>query len=78
MLTKEKEDKIIKAVKNEDGTSRRCSRGDYVRAEIEKGKEIEIITLEELLSLLGTSVEALEASPAIDANYLVDDKYSKK
>jgi hypothetical protein len=65
-------------VKNEDGTSRRCSRGDYVRAEIEKGKEIEIITLEELLSLLGTSVEALEASPAIDANHLVDDKYSKK
>ena len=41
-------------VKDEDGNSRRCSRGDYVRAEIENGKEIEVITFDDLLSLLGT------------------------
>ena len=65
-------------VKNEDGTLRRCSRGDYVRAEIENGKDIEIITFDDLLNLLGTSREELEAMPELDTGYLLDDKYKKK
>ena len=64
-------------VKDEDGTLRRCSRGDYVRAEIESGRDIEVITLEDLLSLLGTSREELESMPELDAEYLLDDKYKK-
>ena len=65
-------------VKNEDGTLRRCSRGDYVRAEIENGRDIEIITFDDLLTLLGTSREELEAKPELDTEYLLDDKYKKK
>lgn len=65
-------------VKNEDGTLRRCSRGDYVKAEIESGKEIEIITFDDLLSFLGTSREKLESMPELDTEYLLDDKYKKK
>ena len=64
-------------VKNEDGTLRRCSRGDCVKAEIESGKEIEVITFDDLLSLLGTSREELEAKPELDTDYLLDDKYKK-
>ena len=62
-------------VKDADGNPRRCSRGDYVRAEIENGKKVEIITLDDLLSLLGTSREELEAMPKVDTDYLLDDKY---
>jgi hypothetical protein len=65
-------------VTDEEGNKRRCSRGEYVQAQVETGKEIEIISLEDLLSLLGTSFEALEASREIDVEYLLDDKYSKK
>ena len=65
-------------VKDEDGNSRRCSRGDYVRAEIESGRDIEVITIEDLLSLLGTSREELESMPELDAEYLLDDKYKKQ
>ena len=64
-------------VKNEDGTLRRCSRGDYVKAAIENGKDIEVITFDDLLSLLGTSREELEAKPELDTDYLLDDKYKK-
>ena len=63
---------------DEEGNKRRCSRAEYVQAQVETGKEIEIISLEDLLSLLGTSFEALEASREIDVEYLLDDKYSKK
>ena len=63
---------------DDEGNKRRCSRGEYVQAQIETGKEIEIISLNELLSILGTSIEALEASPELDVEYLLDDKYSKK
>ena len=65
-------------VKNEDGTPRRCSRGDYVRAEIENGKDIEIITFDDLLALLGITREELEAMPALDTEYLLDAKYGKR
>jgi hypothetical protein len=60
------------------GNPRRCSRGEYVRAEIENGKNIEVITFDDLLSLLGTSREELESMPALDTEYLLDDKYTKK
>ena len=63
---------------DDEGNKRRCSRGEYVQAQIETGKEIEIISLNELLSILGTSIEALEASPELDVEYFLDDKYSKK
>ena len=65
-------------VKDEDGNSRRCSRGDYVRAEIESGRDIEVITFDDLLSLLGTSREELEVMPELDTEYLLDDKYKKQ
>ena len=48
------------------------------KAEIESGKEIEIITFDDLLSFLGTSREELEAMPELDTEYLLDDKYKKK
>jgi hypothetical protein len=64
-------------MKNEDGTPRRCSRGDYVMAEIEKGREIAVITFDDLLSLLGTSREELESMPELDVAYLLDEKYKR-
>ena len=62
---------------DEDGNPRRCSRGEYVKAEIESGRNIEIITLNDLLKLLGTSLEELENATPIDVEYLADDKYKK-
>ena len=64
--------------RDEEGNLRRCSRGDYVRAEIENGKDIEVITFEDLLALLGTSREELESMPELDTEYLLDDKYKKQ
>ena len=64
-------------VKNEDGTPRRCSRGDYVNAEIENGRDIDVITFDDLLTLLGTSREELESMPEIDVAYLLDEKYKR-
>ena len=48
-----------------------------MKAEIENGKDIEVITFDDLLSLLGTSREELESMPELDAEYLLDDKYKK-
>ena len=62
---------------DEDGNPRRCSRGEYVKAEIESGKNIEIITLNDLLKLLGTSLEELENATPIDVEYLEDNKYKR-
>ena len=62
---------------DEDGNSRRCSRGEYVKAEIESGRNIEIITLNDLLKLLGTSLEELENATPIDVEYLEDNKYKR-
>lgn len=64
-------------VKNEDGTPRLCSRGDYVNAEIENGRDIEVISFDDLLTLLGTSREELESMPEIDVAYLLDEKYKR-
>ena len=62
---------------DEDGNLRRCSRGEYVRDEIESGRDIEVVTLEELLERLGTNVEELEAMPELDTRRLLEDKYKK-
>ena len=62
---------------DEDGNPRRCSRGEYVKAEIESGRNIEIITLNDLLKLLGTSFEELENSTPIDVEYLEDNRYKR-
>ncbi|MBQ9735603.1 MAG: 3'-5' exonuclease [Clostridia bacterium] len=64
-------------VRNEDGTPRRCSRGEYVQKEIESGREIELITLDELLARLGTSRAWLEGAPLPDVEYLLDEKYKR-
>ena len=60
---------------DEDGNLRRCSRGEYVRDEIQKGRNIEVITLDGLLELLGTSREEIEAAEPIDIEYLADNEY---
>ena len=62
---------------DEDGNPRRCSRGEYVKAEIESGRSIEIMTLDDLLNLLGTSIEELENATPIDVEYLEDNKYKR-
>ena len=62
---------------DEEGHSRRCSRGEYVKAEIENGRSIEVITLNELLERLDTTLEDLENAEPIDVEYLADDKYKK-
>ena len=62
---------------DEDGNPRRCSRGEYVKAEIDNGRNIEIITLDELLKLLGTTLEALEKAEPIDVEYLTDNRYKR-
>ena len=62
---------------DEDGNPRRCSRGEYVKAEIESGRNIEIMTLDDLLNLLGTSLEELENATPIDVEYLEDNKYKR-
>lgn len=62
----------------EDGSIRRCSRYDYVKEAIENGTKIEIVTLDELLILLGTTREELESAPALDVDYLLDEQYGKK
>ena len=62
---------------DEDGNLRRCSRGEYVKAEIDNGRDIQIITLDELLRLLGTSLEELENAEPIDVEYLADNRYKR-
>ena len=63
--------------RDEDGNSRRCSRGEYVKAENDNGRDIQIITLDELLRLLGTSLEELENAEPIDVEYLADNRYKR-
>ena len=62
---------------DEDGNLRRCSRGEYVRDAIQKGRNIEVITLDGLLELLGTSREEIEAAEPIDIEYLADNRYKR-
>lgn len=62
---------------DEEGNPRRCSRGEYVKAENDNGRDIQIITLDELLRLLGTSLEELENAEPIDVEYLADNRYKR-
>ena len=62
---------------DEEGNPRRCSRGEYVKAENANGRDIQIITLDELLRLLGTSLEELENAEPIDVEYLADNRYKR-
>ena len=62
---------------DEEGNPRRCSRGEYVKAEIDNGRDIQIITLDELLRLLGTSLEEFENAEPIDVEYLADNRYKR-
>ena len=62
---------------DEDGNPRRCSRREYVKAEIESGRRIEIMALSDLLKLLGTSLEELKNATPIDVEYLEDNKYKR-
>jgi pyrimidine-nucleoside phosphorylase len=61
-----------------------AEKGDYATCEkmakeaIENGTKIEIVTLDELLALLGTTREELESAPALDIDYLLDERYGKK
>ena len=52
---------------DESGTPRNCTRLEYVKAAIESGKEVEILTLDELLDLLGTSLGELAVLAGTDA-----------
>jgi DNA polymerase III epsilon subunit-like protein len=65
-------------LQDEGGAPRHCSRLGYVNAAIAEDKKIEIITLKDLLAILGTSFEELESMPELDTEYLLDDKYNKK
>ena len=78
-LAEEYTDKAIigKVNVDEEGNLRRCSRGEYVKAEIENGRCIEVISLNELLERLDTTLEDLENAEPIDVEYLADDKYKK-
>ena len=59
----------------EDGEKRHCSRSEYVMAEIAEGKEIKVITLDDLFAILGITREELESMTAPDTEYLRDEKY---
>ena len=54
-----------------------CNRLDHVNEAIKNGKSIEIITFEDLLRLLGTSRESLEAMPPVDVVSYIDERYKK-
>ena len=64
-------------VRDEEGNPRRCSRGEYVKAEIANGRSIEVITFDELLGRLGITLEELESATPPDVDYLEDDMYRK-
>ena len=63
---------------DEEGNPRRCSRGEYVKAEMENGRDVTIVTFDELLSLLGITLPELEAMTPPDVEYLNDEQYRKK
>lgn len=62
---------------DKDGIPFHCNRYDYVTEAMKNGRNIEIISLDELLTLLGTNREDLESMPTINIDYVIDDKYKK-
>lgn len=62
----------------ENGEERKCSKYNYVKEEIEKGKNIEVIEFEEFLGRMGLTEDMLSSMPADDYNYLMDSKYKRE
>ena len=63
---------------DENGTPVVDKKMDFVKSAVKNGKDIKVIAFDDLLNLLGTSREELEAMPELDTEYLLDDKYKKK
>ena len=62
---------------NEDFTPRNCSRLNHIK-ESERVDEINIISLDELLEMLGTTRQEIEEAEPLNINYLLDNKFSNK
>ena len=59
-----------------EGDPMPCNRLKYALEANQNGAKIEIVTLDELLSRLGTSREELESAATPDVSYLMDEKYA--
>lgn len=68
----------VDGVTDVEGNPLPCSRLNHVLEANQNGAQIEIITLDVLLGLLGTSKEELESATPMDVTYLLDEKYSPK
>ena len=68
----------VDGVTDAEGNLRDCTRLKYVLESNQNGGNTEIITLDELLSLLKTTRDELEAAEPINVEYLMDEQYSKK
>ena len=62
----------------ENGEERKCSKYEFVKEEIAKGTEIEVLEFEEFLQSLGITEEQLNEMPAEDYEYLMDEKYKRE
>lgn len=67
----------VDGVVDADGNLRDCTRLKYVLESNANGGTTEVITLDELLILLGTSRTELESADPLDVEYLMDDKYKR-
>lgn len=64
--------------KDEEGNERYCSRLKYVNEAIEEGKTIQIISFEELLTILGVTEEDLSSMPFPDESAFYKKPRQKK
>lgn len=62
---------------DKEGIPFHCNRYDYVNEAIKNGKNIEITSLDELLTLLDTDRETLETTQPLDIDYVLDEKFRK-
>ena len=62
---------------DEDGEIRRCSRLEYVKEAIENGADIEVMTLDTFLTMLGTTEKELESAEPLNIEYLKDKQYAR-
>lgn len=69
---------VTKAIFDENGVEYGCSRLMYVQEAIANGKNINIITFDELLVLLNTTEEELEKMPMPDESSFLKKKKEKK
>ena len=68
----------VDGVLTAEGDPMTCNRLKYALEANQNGAKIEIVTLDELLSRLGTTKEELESAEPTDVSYLMDDKYAPK